>query len=118
VIPLAVKNSFKAIFVIVMKKIGLILSAILIIVLMGAGIGVGLILRSWGLDYSGVVVPSVIIEIIACIIAYSFAQNFFPKASRDYAEGPSKKGSRAYREADEVETDAATSELPERNVKS
>jgi hypothetical protein len=115
---LAVKNSFKAIFVHVMKKIGLILSAILIIVLMGAGIGAGIILRSLGFDYSGVAVPSIIIEVFACIIAYSFAQNFFPKASRDYAEGPSKKGSRAYRETEEIETDVTTSELPERKVKS
>jgi hypothetical protein len=102
-----------------MKQLGLIISAILILVLMGAGIGLAILLRVWGLDYTSIVVPSLIIEAIACLIAYSFASNFFPKASRDYEGGPSKKSSRSYREVEEVESPTRDdSGLPERNVKS
>jgi hypothetical protein len=114
-----IKSTFKEMFVFVMKRIGLILSAILILVLMGGGIGLAIILRVWGLDYTSIVVPSLIIEAVACVIAYSLASNFFPKASRDYEGGPSKKSSRSYREAEEVEAPASgDSGLPERNVKS
>ena len=87
---------------------------------LGAGVGVGIILKAWGLDYSGVVVPSLIIEVIACIIAYQFATNFFPKMSRDYEGGPTKKGTSSYREPEEIETpagDYTDTELPERKVK-
>ncbi len=113
-----ITRTFKEMFVFVMKRIGLILSAMLIMVLLGAGLGVGIILKAWGLDYSGVVVPSLIIEAIACVIAYQFASNFFPKASRDYEGGPTKKGTGAYREPEEIEAPASgEAELPERNVK-
>nr|MDO8083240.1 hypothetical protein [Candidatus Sigynarchaeum springense] len=97
----------------ILKQVGLILSAILVLALVGAGIGVGIILRAWGLDYTSIVLPSLIIEAIGCVIAYSFASNFFPKASRDYQGGPSKKSSTGYREPEEIEA-----ELPERKVKS
>jgi hypothetical protein len=114
-----IKRSFKEMFVFVMTRIGLILSAILILVLMGAGIGLAIILRAWGLDYTSIVVPSLIIEVIGCVIGYSFASNFFPKLSRDYDGAPSKKSSRSYRETKDVEEPAAAdTELPERNVKS
>ncbi len=114
-----IKKSFKEMFVFVIRRIGLILAAILILVLMGGGVGIAIILRAWGLDFTSIVIPSLIIEVIACIIAYSLATNFFPKASRDYEGGPSKKSSRSYREAEEIEAPASgETKLPERNVKS
>ncbi len=102
----------------VLKQIGLILSAILVLVLLGSGVGLAIILRAWGLDYTSIVVPSLIIEAIACIIAYQFSANFFPKVSRDYEGRPSKKSSRGYREPEEIEApENGEAELPERNVK-
>jgi hypothetical protein len=114
-----IKRSFKELFVYIMKRIGLIISSILILVLMGAGIGLAIILRAAGLEYSGIVVPSLIVEVVGCFIAYVFATAFFPKASRDYEGGPSKKSSRSYSEPEEVEAPTSgKSDLPERNVKS
>ncbi|MBN2151360.1 MAG: hypothetical protein JW839_07945 [Candidatus Lokiarchaeota archaeon] len=113
-----ISKPFKEMFIFVMRRIGLILSAILLLVLMGAGVGVAIILRAWGLEYTTIVVPSLIIEAIACVIAYTFASNFFPKASRDFEGGPSKKGSRAYREPEEIEAAARDDAgLPERKAK-
>ncbi len=103
----------------ILKQVGLILSAILVLVLMGAGVGLGIILRIWGLDFTSIVVPSLIIEVIGCIIAYQFASNFFPKVSRDFEGGPSKKSSSGYREPEEIEAPSGSeAELPERKVKS
>jgi hypothetical protein len=114
-----IKKSFKEMFIYIMKRIGLILAALIIMALMAGGVGLAIILRGWGLDYTSIVVPSLIIEAIACMIAYSLATNFFPKVSRDYEGGPTKKSSRSYREADEIEAPASgETELPERNVKS
>jgi hypothetical protein len=114
-----ISKPFKEMFVFVMKRIGLILAAILIMVLMGGGVGVAIILRAAGLDYTGIVVPSLIVEVVACFIAYSLASSFFPKVSRDYEGGPSKKSSRSYREPEEIEAPASgDTELPERDVKS
>jgi len=97
------------------RKIGLLFSAILIMALLGAGIGLAILLRLANLDMGAIVVPSIIIEIFTCIIAYQFASNFFPKeGGRDFTEG--KKSSRGYKEvpAEEKEAD---SELPERTIK-
>ncbi len=114
-----IKKSFREMVVFVLKRIGLILAALFIMVLMAGGIALAILLRAAGLDYTSIVVPSLIVEVIACIIAYTLASNFFPKASRDYEGGPSKKSSRSYREAEEIEAPASgEAELPERDVKS
>ncbi|MEX2684623.1 MAG: hypothetical protein Q6373_023835 [Candidatus Sigynarchaeota archaeon] len=103
----------------ILKQIGLILSAILVMALVGSGIGLAIILRAWGLDYTSIVLPSLIIEVIGCIIAYQFSSNFFPKVSRDYEGRPSKKSSTGYREPEEIEAPPSDKvELPERKVKS
>lgn len=112
------KSTFKDMFIFVMKRIGLILSAILILILMGAGIGLAILLRVAGLDFTTIVVPGLIVEFIGCAIAYSFTSNFFPKIRRDFDGAPSKKSSRSYRETKDVQEPAPSdAELPERKIK-
>ena len=96
------------------KKIPIIIAALLIVGLIGAGLAVGILLRELGWDMTAVVVPSLIIEVITCIIAYQFASNFFPKAGREFSER-SKKSTREYTEPEKKEKDL---ELPERKIAS
>ena len=95
------------------KKIPLIIAALLILGLIGAGLGVGILLRELQWDMTAIVVPSLIVEVITCIIAYQFASNFFPKAAREFSEP--KKSQREYKEPEKKE---ASLELPERKVNS
>ncbi|MBD3187329.1 hypothetical protein GF325_10900 [Candidatus Bathyarchaeota archaeon] len=64
------------------KQIPLMITAALMLALIGAGIGVAILLRMFDLDMGAIVIPALIIEVFTAYFAYQFASNFFPKESR------------------------------------
>ncbi len=80
-----------------LKAIPIILASLVFLALLGSGLGLAIVLRSFGADFGAVIIPSFILEIICCVIAYQFASNFFPKPAREFIEEeesgvPAKKG--------------------------
>lgn len=71
----------------VLRTIPLILSALIVIGLLGSGLAVGAILRSFDLEMGFIVLPSLIVQIVGALMAYQFVKIFFfpkEKKTRDF----------------------------------
>jgi len=80
----------------IIKSIPIMLSALFIFALMGSGIALAILLRSYNLDMGFIAIPSLIVEYFSAFIAYNFTRVlFFPKTGKDEGEAegiPKKKG--------------------------
>nr|MDO8115520.1 hypothetical protein [Candidatus Sigynarchaeota archaeon] len=90
-------NTIKDLIASLLKAIPLILASVVFLALLGSGLGLAIVLRSAGLDFGAIIIPSIIIEIICCIIAYQLFSNFFQKPEREFVEDddaglPARKG--------------------------
>ena len=88
---MAVADKLKEIVADTLKRIPLIIAAVVLLALMGSGIVVGIFIRSITemgtlIRMAEVVVPALIIGIMGCILAYRLATNFFPKPSREFVD--------------------------------
>jgi hypothetical protein len=98
-----------------LRKIPQILAALLVVLLLGAGVGLGVLLRSLNWEQTSIIIPSLIFEVFTCVVCYRFVSNFFPKKAREFSE-TTKKSSRTYTEP-EAQPENTDSELPKRNIK-
>lgn len=74
-----------------LKRIPLIIAAIVILALMGAGIAIAIFFRSITemgtlIRFAEVVIPGLIVGVLAFILVYRLATNFFPKPAREFVD--------------------------------
>ncbi|MHA1794380.1 MAG: hypothetical protein ACTSVI_17220 [Promethearchaeota archaeon] len=68
------------------RQFPLLISAAIIVVLLGSGIGVAILLRNFGWDMGAIAIPAFVIEGIFCYVVYQFASNFFPEEEKTEKE--------------------------------